>query len=71
MTTNNIERSIGRLEGKVDGVITRLAQLEATTAQIETRTRGLENWRWKVAGIAAGISAFFTYLGASLMGIGR
>lgn len=52
MSSDNIERTLGRMEGKLDGILKALPDHER-------RIRVLEKWRWLLIGAFAVLSAFF------------
>lgn len=52
-----IMRGLGRIEGKVDSLRDSFQRLRADHEAVESRVRGLENWKWYVIGIAASVGA--------------
>lgn len=46
-----IMRSLGRIEGKVDGLRASVERQRQDHEQLEGRTRSLENWRWYIIGL--------------------
>lgn len=51
--TDSIERSLGRLEGKVDGIINTQQEAKESLDRLENRTSTLERWRSQMLGGAA------------------
>jgi len=52
-----IQRALGRIEGKLDGFLTRMEATEKDHEDLEHRTRSLEVWRWKAAGVLLAVMA--------------
>jgi hypothetical protein len=50
MSEEPVQKTLGRIEGKIDSIGDRLTDHEG-------RLRSLEGSRWKLMGIAAGVSA--------------
>lgn len=50
----DLERAVGRLEGKMDGLI-------ADVSEMKTDMKGLNSWKWKIAGGAAVLSAIVAF----------
>ena len=46
-----IMRSLGAIEGKLDGVSGSVARQREDHEDLEVRTRVLENWRWYLVGL--------------------
>jgi hypothetical protein len=51
---------LGKLDGKMDAVLSKVNELvdrdnklEALNSKLEERVRALEQWRWKIAGMGA------------------
>lgn len=51
--TDSMERSLGRLEGKVDSILASQAESKASLDRLESRTATLERWRSQMLGGAA------------------
>lgn len=53
---NNLERSVGRIEGKLDGILAHLDKINSAIEGHDRRIDGLEQENARAKGIAAGIS---------------
>lgn len=53
---NNLERSMGRVEGKIDGVLIHLEKINGRLNKHGERLDGIEQETAKAKGVAAGIS---------------
>lgn len=58
----DVMRSLGQIEGKVDGILIEQKQQRKEVEAITERVGSLEKYRAKVAGIAATIGAGVSYL---------
>jgi hypothetical protein len=58
---DSVERSLGRLEGKVDSIIKSLEDGSEIMARLESRTAVLERWQSRIMGgaVVAGFVAGF------------
>lgn len=63
--TDSMERSLGRLEGKVDGMIVAQQEAKGSLDRLENRTATLERWRAQMLGGAA-VAGFVAGLVARL-----
>ena len=61
-SSNDLFLAIGRLEGKVDSVLSMLALQEQRLEDIEVRVRGLEAAKAWIMGAAATVSAGVSYI---------
>lgn len=61
---NNLERSLGRVEGKLDGIVSQLEKFNATVIDHDKRIDGITQEVVKAKGIAAGISMVVSVIGA-------
>jgi len=63
---SEIMRALGRIEGKLDGVVASQVRLRGDHEAVEGRVRTLENWRWYIIGIAAAVGGLiataFTFM---------
>jgi hypothetical protein len=55
-----LHRSIGRLEGKIDHVLNNQSSFKETFDTHDQRLRHLEGWHYKSLGVIAAISFFFS-----------
>lgn len=55
--SESLERSIGRIEGKIDLVLERTAVQAQALEKIDTRVTVIEEWRWKLLGASAAVGA--------------
>lgn len=53
----DLGRSLGRIEGKVDMLLSALRESDKRAVQLEQRVRENEHWRSRVAGMATAVSA--------------
>jgi peptidoglycan hydrolase CwlO-like protein len=53
---NNLERSVGRIEGKLDGILEQLKKINGSIGEQDRRIDTLEQESARAKGIAAGIS---------------
>lgn len=58
----DVMRSLGRIEGKVEGILIEQKQQKKEVEAITKRVGSLEKYRAKVVGIAATIGAGVSYL---------
>lgn len=54
MSSDEIQRSLGRIEGMLSPLVTKVTDQE-------TRIRGLERWRWLLAGAFTVLSALVKF----------
>ena len=61
---HNLDRALGRLEGKVDALLQLTVDHNNDLAHVRTRIEALERWRtWLAGATAAGIAATSTLVG--------
>jgi hypothetical protein len=58
--SEELHRSIGRLEGKIDHVLNNQSAFKETFDMHDQRLRHLESWHYKSLGVIAAISFFFS-----------
>ena len=51
--TDSMERSLGRLEGKVDSILASQSVTQASLDRLESRTSAMERWKAQMMGGAA------------------
>lgn len=68
MTLPSIERSLGVIEGKLDGITESLSSITAALADHDQRLRTLESKSSWLHGVAAAIGALVTLLTQALTG---
>lgn len=64
--TDSVERSLGRLEGKLDGLVASQKQANEALDRLENRTSTLERWRSQMLGGAA-VAGFVSGIIAKLV----
>ena len=58
--TEEIHRSLGRLEGKIDHVLNNQSEFKDTFQRHDERLRHLEGWHYRTLGIIAAVTFFFS-----------
>lgn len=63
VSTGDLNRAIGRIEGKIDAFIKQMETHDIRTTDIETRLRAVENKQWWMAGVGSIIGMLLGALG--------
>lgn len=61
-----LDRALGRIEGELRGLRLEIAEIKAAQLLQTAQISSLDNWRFKVGGVAAGVAAFISFLVAGL-----
>lgn len=56
----DLHRSLGRLEGKIDHVLNNQSEFKDTFERHDQRLRHLESWHYRSLGVIAAITFFFS-----------
>ena len=51
--SDNIERSLGRIEAKLTGLVDSHVEIKVALTRLDTRTSSLERWQSRIVGGAA------------------
>jgi hypothetical protein len=63
MSETELQRTVGRIEGKLDTFIAQMGHQDNRTTELEVRTRKLENRQHWYGGVAAAIGALVGAVG--------
>lgn len=63
VSTGDLNRAIGRIEGKIDAFIKQMETHDTRTTDIEVRLRSVENKQWWMAGVGSIIGMLLGALG--------
>ena len=66
MTDPTLDRALGRIEGELRGLRSEIAELKAAQLVQTAQIVALDNWRFKVGGIAAGVAAVISMLSVGI-----
>ena len=67
--SEELHRSIGRLEGKIDHVLNNQSEFKETFERHDERLRHLEGWHYRALGVIAAVTFFFSFAWDWLKGI--